>query len=372
VSQANHALAAVQVADRTIELQKLPLPATLGPNEALLKVEANGVCGTDVEQYNGLMNASGVVRYPQIPGHEAFGRIAWIGDEARQQTGVKEGDRVSVESTVPCWVCDMCRTGREKFCRQSRFMYGYTSASVDHGLWGGMAEYMVLRRGTVLHHIPDSLPTAIAAFRNPLAAGFEWALRAGGVGVGHRVVIFGPGQRGLGAVAASRRAGATQIIVTGLSSDVGKLELCRQFGATETIVAGDHDVVGTIREMTDGNLADVVLDLTPVATQPVLDALACVAPQGTIVLAGIKGRKPVDGLISDEVVTRGITIRGALPPSYWASEQALTMLAEEPERFAAIGTKLVPLPEAARGIRMLGGEIDAEKPMHVAIVPEPA
>lgn len=366
------ALAAVQTADRTIEIREVPLPEELGADEALLRIEANGVCGTDVEQYNGHLHASGWACYPQIPGHEAFGRIAWVGEEAARVWGVGEGDRVSVEGTVPCWVCAECRRGRQRFCLQDRFVYGFVPLTQDHGLWGGMAEYMVLRRGSVLHHVDDSLPVGVAAFHNPLAAGFEWALRSGGVGVGHRVVIFGPGQRGLGAVVASRRAGADQIIVTGLSSDVHKLALCQEFGATDTVVADDVDVVDAVRDLTGGRLADVVLDLTPVATKPVLDAVACTAPYGTVVLAGIKGMRPVDGLVSDEIVLRGLTIRGALPPSSWASEQSLATLAAEADRFSRIPTKLVPLREAERGIRMLGGELDGDKPMHVAIVPDRA
>ena len=367
-----YTLAAVQTADRTIEVQELPVPERLSPGEALLKVEANGLCGTDVEQFNGHLQASGWACYPQIPGHEAFGRLAWVGEEAAARWGLAEGDRVSVESTVPCWVCSNCRTGREKFCKRERFVYGYVSTSNGYGLWGGMSQYMVLRAGTVLHRVPESLPTAVAAFHNPLAAGFEWAVRVGGVGVGHRVVIFGPGQRGLGAVVASRRAGASQIIVTGLESDAHKLELCKAFGATTTLVADGIDVPGAITELTGGELADVVLDLTPLATQPVLDAVSCVAPLGTIVLAGIKGMRAVEGLISDTIVLKGVSVRGALPPSYWASEQSLATLAAEADRFAQIPTRLVPLPEAERGIRMLGGELPGDKPIHVAVVADGA
>ena len=360
--------AAVQTADRTIELQELPVPDKLGPGEALLKVEANGLCGTDVEQFNGHLQASGWACYPQIPGHEAFGRLAWVGKDAAARWGMEVGDRVSVESTVPCWVCSNCRTGREKFCKRERFVYGYVSTTNGCGLWGGMSQYMVLRSGTVLHRVPESLTTAVAAFHNPLAAGFEWALRTGGVGVGHRVVIFGPGQRGLGAVVASRRAGASQIIVTGLASDGHKLELCRAFGATDTLMVDDLDVVSAVTDLTEGQLANVVLDLTPVATNPVVDSVACVAPMGTIVLAGIKGMRAVEGFVSDTIVLKGATIRGALPPSYWSSEQSLSTLAEESENFSRIPTQLVPLSEAARGIRMLGGEFPGDKPMHVAIV----
>src|SRR4051794_4867821 len=92
--------AAVQTGERRIEVQSLPRPVDITDEEALLAVEGNGMCGTDWEQYKGRL--AGVAPFPVIPGHEIVGRIAAIGDAAAVRMGVKVGDRVAVESTVPC------------------------------------------------------------------------------------------------------------------------------------------------------------------------------------------------------------------------------------------------------------------------------
>ena len=104
-----------------------------------------------------------------------------------------------------------------------------------------------------------------------------------------------------------------------------------------------------ISDITGGRLADVALDLTP-APAPTLDAMAAVRAYGTVVLAGIKGMQPVEGFTPDKIVLRGITIRGALPPSAWASEQSLKALARDPDLFARIPTQLVSLDQAEYGI----------------------
>ena len=150
-----------------------------GPGEALLKVEANGLCGTDVEQFNGQLKRSGWSCYPQIPGHEAFGRLAWVGEEAARTWGLREGDRVSVESTVPCWVCSECRTGREKFCRRERFVYGYVPVTQGCGLWGGLSEYMVMRPAPSCTgsptDSPQRWPRSIIRWRPALNGRCGWA-----------------------------------------------------------------------------------------------------------------------------------------------------------------------------------------------------
>src|SRR5918992_6414474 len=90
--------AAVQVAPRQIELREFPRP-TIGPDDGLLRVEANGICGSDVESYRGHL---GMGRGPTIPGHEPMGIIEEIGDRAAERWGVQPGDRVALEVIVPC------------------------------------------------------------------------------------------------------------------------------------------------------------------------------------------------------------------------------------------------------------------------------
>src|SRR5712691_11775235 len=104
---ATRALAAVQVADRKIEIQEFDLPR-IGPNEGLLRIEACGICGSDYEQYNGELGGGGFrVPYPLIPGHEPLGIIEEIGEEAAQKWGVQKGARVAVEPIPHCGTCPL-------------------------------------------------------------------------------------------------------------------------------------------------------------------------------------------------------------------------------------------------------------------------
>src|SRR5438034_741617 len=200
--------AIVQTAPRTLELRELPLPE-IGPDDALLQVEACGVCGSDYEQYEAALP----VRFPVIPGHEPVGRIAEIG----------------VETLIPCGFCPNCVRGAYTLCFGHRRMnaYGYLSVDLPPGLWGGYADYLYLDPHALVHKIDDSIPPEIATFFNPLGAGFRWAVEMPGLSVGDTIVILGPGQRGLASVIAAREAGAGCIIVTGLTADERKLELAR-------------------------------------------------------------------------------------------------------------------------------------------------
>lgn len=124
------------------------------PDQALLRVEACGMCGSDAEQYRGAFVRGGYHQYPVIPGHEFVGRIERIGDEAASRWKFGVGDRVAVEAYVGCGVCRNCQLGRAAFCPKMR-CYGLTSMSEGSGLWGGYAQYVVLQPNTVLLPLPE-------------------------------------------------------------------------------------------------------------------------------------------------------------------------------------------------------------------------
>ena len=105
--------AAVQLGPRRIEIQEVPRPR-IGPDHGLLRVEANGICGSDVETYKGHL---GSATDPFIPGHEPLGIIEEIGERAAQRWGVAPGDRVALEILVPCRSCQLCLIGRYQSCR---------------------------------------------------------------------------------------------------------------------------------------------------------------------------------------------------------------------------------------------------------------
>jgi threonine dehydrogenase-like Zn-dependent dehydrogenase len=114
----------------------------------------------------------------------------------------------------------------------------------------------------------------------------------------------------------------------------------------------------------------VVVDASAGATGPVLDALACVRPEGTVVLAGLKGGRLVDGLPVDDLVLRGIRVIGARSADWDAYEQGLAYLLDHSDRFAPLRTHVLPLDRADEAIRILAGEIEHEHPIYVSVSPD--
>jgi threonine dehydrogenase-like Zn-dependent dehydrogenase len=299
--------AAVQTGPLAYEIRSLPRPR-IGDDDGLLRIEACGVCGSDVEQYRGHLVRPGM--FPLIPGHEPLGIIEEIGDRAAERWGVAPGDRVAVEILRPCRTCDHCLTGRYMSCPNRDGAYGMTPLSREPGLWGGFGELMYLHPQAILHKVRADIPAELAVMFNPLGAGVRWACYLGQVGVGDTVLILGPGQRGLTSTIAARAAGAATIIVTGLARDAHKLALAREFGADHTINVDEENVVERVAEITDGAMADVVLELTPIAAQPISDAIEAVRHSGRIVLAGLKGGRPVE-IVTDRLINKGISLVGA-------------------------------------------------------------
>jgi threonine dehydrogenase-like Zn-dependent dehydrogenase len=121
---------------------------------------------------------------------------------------------------------------------------------------------MYLDPHALVHKMSRDIAPELAVLFNPLGAGFRWAVDMPRLRVGETIVVLGPGQRGLASVIAAREAGAGCIIVTGLSRDERKLALAREFGADHAIDVERDDVVRRVREITDGAMADVVIDVT--------------------------------------------------------------------------------------------------------------
>jgi len=356
-------MAIVQTGPHTLEARDLPIPP-ISDDSAILRIEACGICGSDYEQYEGALS----VRFPVIPGHEPLGVIAAIGDKAAAQWGVDVGDRVAVETMLSCHGCDNCLAGRYHLCRRRR-IYSYIPLTSAPGLWGAYAQYMYLAPGSVVHKIDKTLPPEIAVMFNPLGAGFRWAVEVPGTKVGDTVLVLGPGQRGLASVIAARRAGAGTIIVTGLAADSKKLELARLYGADHTIDVQNENTIERVREITGGRGADVVVDVTAYATDPVREALSYVAPGGTIVLAGVKGRKEVPGFISDTIVSKEITIKGAIGVTSSGYRKAIALIESRTVPLETMHTHSFPLEQAERAVKTLARLIPGEESIHSCLIP---
>jgi threonine dehydrogenase-like Zn-dependent dehydrogenase len=355
--------AVVQTGPRRLELREFPRPV-IGPDDGgLLRIEACGICGSDVEQYKGNLGSQWL---PMVPGHEPLGIVEEVSASASRRWGVQPGDRVAVEILIPCRSCDLCLAGRYMSCRHRIGSHGGSNPP-ERGLgpWGGFAEYIHLHPNAILHKVRGDIPAEVAVMFNPLGAGVRWACHLGGVGLGDSVLILGCGQRGLAAVLACRAAGAGTIIVTGLSRDAGKLALAREFGADHVVDVEAEDTVARVLAITGGAGVDVALELTPMAAQPVRDALEAVRWGGRVVLAGLKGGRPAE-LSTDLIINKALTVTGAFSVDSRGYAEAIRLIEAGRFPLARMHTHTFGLEDVARAIETLA---DDETAVHVAIVP---
>jgi threonine dehydrogenase-like Zn-dependent dehydrogenase len=360
--------AVVLVKPRTLEAREFARPA-IGADDALLRIEACGICGSDYEQYEGAQpQHEDYTPYPVIPGHEPLGVIEEIGARARERWGVVEGDRVAVRSGYGCGRCDACRRWEPRVCKTRGGTYGYTDVGKPPHLWGGYAEHMYLSPYSVVKKMDPRMPAGVAVMFNPLAAGLSWAASVPATGPGDRVVVLGAGQRGLCCVIGARAAGARQVVITGLSRDADKLALARELGADATVDAETEDVVARVREVTGGG-AEVVVDTTPYAPQSLIHAIAIAVRKGRIVVAGLKGLRPAKELPVDDVIYKELTIRGVLSMPVDETFRAIDIIESGRYPFAKLHTLSLPLEQAEDAIHMLAGHVAGVNPIHLAIVP---
>jgi threonine dehydrogenase-like Zn-dependent dehydrogenase len=357
-------LAMVQTAPRTLEPMDLPLPQ-IDADSGLVRIEACGICGSDYEQYEGVLRTP----MPAVPGHEPLGVVAAIGDRAAARWGVDVGDRIAVETMLACHHCAPCLGGRYHLCN-SRRIYSYIPLSEEPGLWGSYAQYMYLDPNAVVHKMDPALLPSTAVMFNPLGAGFRWAVEIPKTGPGDTVVILGPGQRGLASVLACKEAGAAKIIVTGLADDADKLALATEFGADATIDVENEDARRRIQELTDGQGADVVVDVSSYATQPVVGALDYARMGGTIVLAGVKGFKEIPGFISDKVVMKELSIRGAIGVTQSGYANAIRLIESGRYPIEKMHTHDFGLREAELAIKTLARQVPGDASIHSCLLPE--
>ncbi|MFC5751917.1 zinc-dependent alcohol dehydrogenase [Actinomadura rugatobispora] len=361
--------AAVTVGDREIRLQSLPVPDSPPPGGAILRVTANGLCGSDYDLYTGHLRKSSptLAPLPLVSGHEMVGVLELVDEQAAEQWNVRPGDRVAVDPGIRCGRCAECagRTGDR--CRDER-RYSTIPLSTGTGLWGGNAQYMVLLPGTFMVEIPPHLDDEDATLFNPLSNAIHWTTGAARVRRGDRVLILGAGQRAFTCAAVAHRAGARQIIVTGLARDRHKAALLSRFGADELIDTTAHDTVSRVRELTDGQGVDVVIDTVPGATAPTKDGLATLRQGGRLVAAGIK-TAALDGLDLTTLITQEHQIRGVFGSSAASTRQAVQMLADGDYPFSQLHSHRFGLDDLDQALRILGGEVAGENPLHLTMLP---
>jgi threonine dehydrogenase-like Zn-dependent dehydrogenase len=337
----------VQTAARRLEARELPIPQ-IRADDALLRVEACGICGSDCEQFEGRLRTP----LPSIPGHEPLGVIERIGDRAARRWGVDVGDRVAVETILSCRFCPACLAGNYPLCHERR-LYSYLPLSEPPGLWGAYAEYMYLDPNSIVHRMDAALAPEIAVLFNPLGAGYRWAVELPETGPGDSVVILGPGQRGLASVIACHDAGARTIVVTGLAADARKLALARELGADFTIDVENESAKQRIGEITDGRGADVVIEVSAYSTQPVAEALDYVAP----------------AFVSDKIVLKEITLKGAFGVTSTGYARAIECIESGRLPLEKLHTHAFALRDAELAIRTLAREVPGEESVCSCLLP---
>ena len=218
---------------------------------------------------------------------------------------------------------------------------------------GGYSEYIYLHPNTVVHKIPKNTPIEIASMYQAIAAGVRWAVQVPKTSIGDTVLILGCGQRGLASVIACKEAGAKNIIVTGLKRDSHKLSLAKSFGANHIITVDEEDTVEKVMHYTNGEGVDIVVDVVPIATHPIVEAIEVAKIGATIVLGGVKGKSSSLSLDSDKILFKELTIRGVYSQGYKAYEESLRMMEENNFDFSKMKTHEFSLTKAEQAIKTL-------------------
>jgi alcohol dehydrogenase len=351
---------------RRLEPRSFAIPE-VSDDDAVLRVDACGLCGTDHEQYTGHLPAT----FSFVPGHETVGTIERIGRGAAARWGVTEGDRVAVEVFMSCRECDACRAGSYQRCARHGLgdMYGYIATDKPPSLWGGYATHQYLAPDSLVHKVPDGLDPVLATVFNPLGAGVRWGVTVPGTKDGDVVAVLGPGIRGISVVVAAKEAGAGFVLVTGAGErDAPRLEAARRFGADLALDVRAEDPAAALKAAT-GGLADVVVDVTAKAPEALAQALALVRPGGTVVIAGTRGSADTPGFWPDLIVFKEVRILGTLGVDSPAYREALSILGSGRYPFADLPRRTAGLHGAAGLIEVMAGEGEGPPPVHAALVP---
>jgi 2-desacetyl-2-hydroxyethyl bacteriochlorophyllide A dehydrogenase len=311
-----------------VEQADVPVP---GPREALVRVLAAGVCGSDLHAARG---RHPFVSLPYRPGHEVVGVIESTGSAV---TGRTRGQRVIVAPYLPCWTCKMCASGRENLCENLRF-FGCGDPQ------GGMADAFTLAADR-LYPVLDDLDDHSAAIIEPLSTPVH-AVRLAGEVTSRSVAVLGAGTIGLFTVAVLRAHGAGKIVST--DPNPRKRERAAALGADATIDARTPDVAGQVRKALGGS-ADIVFDC--VAVQSSMDQAIAIADKGgTVVVVGVPAREVTVPL--PIVQDHQVRIQGSatyLPEDY---RESIDLLSQGAVKTADFVTATRPLAQVAEAFEL--------------------
>lgn len=319
----------------SFELQDLDQP-TPGPNDVLIRVQAVGICGSDV---HGMDGSTGRRLPPIVMGHEASGIIAEIGADVHNWA---VGDRVTFDSTV--YVLDDWYSRRGMYnLSDGREVVGVSTPFFKRN--GAFAEFVTVPQH-ILYAIPDGVSFTQAALVEPVAVALH-ALSLTPLQVNESAVVVGSGMIGLFVIQALKLAGAYPIIAIDLDDD--RLALALKLGATHALRADTDNVPEQVRALTHGRGSDVAFEVVGIAPT-VQTAIACVRKGATVTLVG--NLSPKIEIPLQAIVTQQLRLQGscAINGEY---EAALSLIASGKINVEAILSAEAPLTAGADWFRRL-------------------
>lgn len=287
-------LAIVAHAAKDLRIEEASAPP-LGPHDIWVRVAFGGICGSDLHYYHEGGFGAVRLREPMILGHEIAGVVDAVGAEAR---GVKVGDRIVVNPSLPCNQCRYCLEGLQNHCLEMRF---YGSAMRFPHVQGAFRQLLVCRESQA-HAVAEGITLQEAAMAEPLAVALHATRRAGSL-IGRRVLISGSGPIGTLTAIAARRAGATEIVVTDIAD--GALSIVSRVGADRVINVAREDGALSAFAVNKGYF-DALFEASG-AEAALRAGIEVVRPRGVIVQLGLGGdmKIPINLITTKELELRG-------------------------------------------------------------------
>ncbi len=312
----------------SVELRELPIP-DIGDEDVLMRVQAVGICGSDLHQYHG--KQSWKVNYPVVLGHEFAGFVTKLGSRVQ---GFKEGDRV-VSETAAVLPHDSALIRRGLYnLEPQRLGFGY-------GVDGAMARFVKVP-ARCLHHVPPSVTTENAALTEPCCVAYNAVCVNSSVRPGDTVAVIGPGPIGLLCAVMAKLSGAGHLTVIGTPADAKRLKVAECIGANTVLGAQGEDIAQWSRNFGDGYGFDLVIDAAGVSATLKL-ALDLVRPAGYITKVGW-GPQPLNFSL-DPLVQKAVTLQGSFSHNWPIWEKVLVLLASGEIDLSHILNRIAPLDD---------------------------
>ncbi len=321
--------------NRDVRVEEMPVPS-IGPGEVLVRVEASGICGSDVMEWYRLSRA------PLVLGHEIGGQIVAVGQGV---TGYREGDRVVVAHHVPCNTCHYCLSDNHTVCDTLR------RTNVDPGGFAESIRIPAINVDRGLFRLPDYISYELATFVEPVACVLRGQRRAR-VQPGNSVAVLGSGITGLLHILVARALGAGLVAATDISEY--RLQAAKRFGAAAAVHAGD-DLPSALRRLNEGRLADRVIVCTGASTA-FAQALACVERGGAVlVFAPANAGVTVPVAVNDLFWRNDITVTSSYAGSPADYQLALDLIAGGILKVEPMITHRLSLAETGLGFGLVAG-----------------